>query len=54
MRDGIIHEGIITDVDPRHVFLRVDSPRCTISGFGFFGGAILTLALFDLLAIALI
>jgi len=60
MRNGEVFVGTVVDVDRNNFFLRVEDPRffnrdrAFVSGFGFFGGgAILTLALFDLLAIAL-
>jgi len=59
-RDGRVYEGTLVNVDRTNCYIRENSPyggRCRISGF--YGGwgagaAITTLALFDLLAIALI
>ncbi|OPA78506.1 hypothetical protein BVG16_11590 [Paenibacillus selenitireducens] len=52
---GETHEGVITDVDRNHVFLRRDSSNCArTSGFFGFNDDIITLSLFTLLAIALI
>jgi hypothetical protein len=57
---GQEHVGEIVDVDSQHVHLRVADSfqrgEVSTSAFGLFGprSAILTLALFDLLAIALI
>lgn len=53
--DGNRHEGVITGVDHRNVYLRTDSPRNQVHTSAFFpGNQILTLSLFTLLAIALI
>ncbi|WP_055106266.1 LSm family protein [Paenibacillus ihumii] len=56
-RDGRQYSGTIVDVDYNNVYLRPD-PRGVVktSAFypGFYGGEILTLSLFTLLAIALI
>ncbi|MEX2462486.1 MAG: hypothetical protein WD469_14505 [Paenibacillaceae bacterium] len=65
---GIVHEGVIVKVDERNVYLdtspiqptsvaAVSSKKARTSALGFgFGGrqTIVTLALFDLLAIALL
>jgi len=54
--DGNRHEGVITGVDNRFVYLRTDSPRNQVHTSAFYPGRnqILTLSLFTLLAIALI
>ncbi|MEC0089856.1 hypothetical protein [Paenibacillus macquariensis] len=54
--DGNRHEGVITGVDNRYVYLRTDSPRNQVHTSAFYPGRnqILTLSLFTLLAIALI
>ncbi|TCZ75352.1 hypothetical protein E0485_18040 [Paenibacillus albiflavus] len=62
MRDGRVYEGTLVNVDRSNLYIRENSPygdRCRISGFygGYgwgAGAAVTTLALFDLLAIALI
>lgn len=59
MRDGRVLEGTLVNVDRDNLFLRENfRGDCFISGFngGWWGAgaAITTLALFDLLAIALI
>lgn len=57
MHDGRVFEGRVVGVDRQNLFIRHNSPcnrnQCRISGF-WGGGVITTLALFDLLAIALI
>jgi LSM domain len=61
MRDGRVYEGTLVNVDRENLYLRENGRDCCrISGF--YGGgwgwgagaAVTTLALFDLLAIALI
>lgn len=57
-RDGKQHEGVIVNVDRHNVYLKTDD-RGTVKTsafypYGYGGGAILTLSLFTLLAIALI
>jgi hypothetical protein len=50
---GEVHEGVIVSVDQQNVYL--DTSKTSAFGLGFGGRqTILTLALFDLLAIALI
>ncbi|WP_239617305.1 hypothetical protein [Cohnella mopanensis] len=57
--DGRVHEGVLVNFDRDNIYMDTSaafiSSKARIKGFGFgFGGAILALALFDILAIALV